>query len=125
MGMFKEGDVFAAGAALAPVSDWAHEFGNIGTGFLGDPHTDSLAYVQSSPIYFAEGLHGALLLCHGILDHNVHFQQSVRLVQRLIELSKEEWEIAIYPMEDHYFQVPASLADMYKRIFQLFEKTLK
>jgi dipeptidyl aminopeptidase/acylaminoacyl peptidase len=50
---------------------------------------------KSSPIYFAEGLKGALLICHGMVDVNVHFQDSVRLVQRLIELRKENWELSV------------------------------
>src|SRR5205085_5803164 len=73
----------------------------------------------------AEGLKGALLICHGMVDTNVFFQDSVRLVQRLIELRKENWSIAPYPVEDHGFQIPSSWADEYKRIFALFEKNLK
>jgi dipeptidyl aminopeptidase/acylaminoacyl peptidase len=83
------------------------------------------AYKKSSPIYFAAGLKGALLICHGMADTNVHFQDTVRLVQRLIELGKEGWEVAIYPVEDHSFQNSSSWADEYKRIFSLFEKSLK
>ncbi|HWN99127.1 MAG TPA: prolyl oligopeptidase family serine peptidase, partial [Blastocatellia bacterium] len=56
---------------------------------------------------------------------NVHFQDTVRLVQRLIELRKENWELAVYPVEDHGFVEPTSWADEYKRIFKLFETNLK
>jgi dipeptidyl aminopeptidase/acylaminoacyl peptidase len=84
-----------------------------------------LAYRRSSPIYFAEGLQGSLLICHGMVDVNVHFQDTVRLVQRLIELGKENWEVAIYPMEDHGFREPSSWADEYKRILKLFEERLR
>ncbi|MBX5494435.1 MAG: prolyl oligopeptidase family serine peptidase, partial [Bryobacteraceae bacterium] len=83
------------------------------------------AFKKSSPIYFAEGLKGALLICHGMADVNVHFQDSVRLVQRLIELRKENWELAVYPVEDHGFVEPTSWADEYKRILKLFETNLK
>jgi dipeptidyl aminopeptidase/acylaminoacyl peptidase len=49
----------------------------------------------------------------------------VRLAQRLIELGKDNWEDAIYPMESHGFREPSSWVDEYKRIFKLFEKNLK
>jgi dipeptidyl aminopeptidase/acylaminoacyl peptidase len=125
MAMFTAPDVFAAGAALRPVTDWAH-YNHSYTGcILNIPYQDSLAYANSSPIYYAEGLKGALLICHGMVDTNVHFQDVVRLSQRLIELGKENWELAIYPMEDHGFVEPSSWTDEYKRILKLFEENLK
>ncbi len=125
MGMFTTPDVFAAGAALRPVTDWAHYNHPYTANILNTPQTDPEAYRKSSPIYFAEGLKGALLICHGMIDVNVHFQDSVRLVQRLIELRKENWEAAMYPLEDHAFVEPTSWADEYKRILLLFERELK
>lgn len=125
MAMFKAPDVFQAGAALRPVTDWAHYHSGYTVDILNLPHKDSEAYEQSSPIYFAQGLKGALLICHGMVDTNVHFQDTVRLAQRLIELRKENWEVAIYPVEGHSFQNSSSWADEYKRIFKLFEENLK
>ena len=81
--------------------------------------------MRSSPIYHAAGLEGALLMCHGMVDANVHFQDIVRLSQRLIELRKENWELAVYPVEDHGFVEAASWTDEYKRILKLFETNLK
>jgi dipeptidyl aminopeptidase/acylaminoacyl peptidase len=124
MAMFTQPDVFAAGAALRPVTDWAHYNHEYTTEILNQPQDDPEAYRRSSPIYFAEGLKGALLICHGMGDTNVHFQDSVRLAQRLIELRKENWELAPYPVEDHSFQNPSSWADEYKRILKLFERTI-
>jgi dipeptidyl aminopeptidase/acylaminoacyl peptidase len=125
MALFTQPDVFAAGASLRPVTDWAHYNNGYTSNILNAPQRDAEAYRKSSPIYFAEGLKGALLICHGMVDVNVHFQDTVRLVQRLIELRKENWELAVYPVEDHGFVQPASWADEYKRIFKLFERTLK
>jgi len=125
MAMFTEPDVFASGAALRPVTDWAHYNHGYTSNILNIPYADSLAYVKSSPIYFAEGLRGKLLICHGMVDTNVHFQDVVRLAQRLIELGKDNWEVAIYPIEGHGFREPSSWTDEYKRIFKLFEETLK
>jgi len=125
MAMFKEADIFAAGAALRPVTDWAHYNHSYTSDILNLPYADSLAYVRSSPIYHADGLKGALLICHGVVDRNVHFQDVVRLTQRLIELGKENWQLAIYPVEDHGFREPSSWRDEYRRIFELFEENLK
>ena len=72
-----------------------------------------------------DGLTGALLICHGMVDTNVLFQDSVRLVERLIELRKENWTFAPYPVENHGFERAASWADEYKRILKLFEENLR
>ena len=125
MAMFTQPDVFAAGAALRPVTNWANYNDEYTSDILNLPQTDAEAYKRSSPIYFAQGLKGALLICHGMVDTNVHFQDTAELVQRLIELRKENWDLAVYPVENHGFVEPTSWADEYKRIFDLFEKNLK
>jgi dipeptidyl aminopeptidase/acylaminoacyl peptidase len=125
MAMFTQPDVFAAGAALRPVTDWAHYNNPYTANILNLPQSDAESYKQSSPIYFANGLKGALLICHGMVDTNVNFQDTVRLVEKLIELRKENWSVAPYPVEDHGFERDASWADEYKRILKLFVENLK
>jgi dipeptidyl aminopeptidase/acylaminoacyl peptidase len=125
MGLFTEPNVFASGAALRPVTDWANYNHGYTSNILNEPYNDSIAYRKSSPYYFADGLKGNLLICHGMVDVNVHYQDAVKLIQRLIELGKDNWELASYPMEDHGFVEPSSWTDEYKRIFKLFENTLK
>ncbi|HEX7957556.1 MAG TPA: alpha/beta fold hydrolase, partial [Pyrinomonadaceae bacterium] len=125
MAMFTTPDIFAAGAALRPVTDWAHYNHPYTSNILNDPQDDPEAYRRSSPIYFAAGLKGPLLICHGMADTNVHFQDTVRLAERLIELRKENWELAPYPVEDHSFDRADSWADEYKRILKLFETNLR
>lgn len=124
MAMFKAPDVFAAGAALRPVTDWAHYNHFYTSNILNTPEVDPEAYRRSSPIEFAEGLEGHLLITHGMLDDNVFYQDSVRLAQRLIELEKNHWELASYPMERHGFTRPDSWRDQYWRILNLFERTI-
>jgi dipeptidyl aminopeptidase/acylaminoacyl peptidase len=103
MAMFSTPDVLAAGAAaLQPVTDGAHYNYGYTSNILNLPQNDPEAYKRCDPIYFAEGLKGHLLICHGMVDTNVFFQDSVRLVQRLIELRDE-----------------------YKRILKLFEENLR
>jgi dipeptidyl aminopeptidase/acylaminoacyl peptidase len=125
MAMFTSPDTFAAGAALRPVTDWSHYNHEYTSNILNTPQTDEEAFRTSSPIYFAEGLKGALLIAHGMVDTNVFFQDTVRLTQRLLELRKENWSVAMYPVENHGFVRPESWADEYKRIFKLFEDNLK
>ncbi len=125
MAMFTAPGDIASAAALRPVSDWAHYNHGYTSNILNIPQADSVAYRRSSPIYHAEGLEGNLLILHGMVDTNVHFQDVVRLTQRLIELGKDNWELAVYPMEGHGFREPSSWTDEYKRILKLFETTLR
>jgi dipeptidyl aminopeptidase/acylaminoacyl peptidase len=126
MSLFRKPDLFAAGAALRPVTDWAHYNHEYTSAILNTPEVDPEAYEKSSPIEFAAGLRKPVLICHGMVDDNVVFQDTARLVQRLIELEKSEWfETAIYPVESHSFVEPSSWLDEYKRILELFETNLR
>jgi len=125
MALFTEPDIFKAGAALRPVTDWEHYNHGYTAQILNTPVQDSIAYARSSPINFAEGLKNRLLICHGMIDVNVHFQDVVRLQQRLIDLGKDNWEVAAYPTQDHGFTQPESWTDEYKRIFKMFEEELR
>ncbi|WP_339707558.1 S9 family peptidase [Algoriphagus aquimarinus] len=124
MALFNAANTFKSGAALRSVTDWAHYNHGYTANILNTPEEDPIAYRRSSPIYFAEGLKGNLLMAHGMVDVNVHFQDVVRLSQRFIELGKDNWEMAIYPVEDHGFVEPSSWTDEYKRILKLFNETL-
>ncbi|HUG41879.1 MAG TPA: prolyl oligopeptidase family serine peptidase [Longimicrobiales bacterium] len=124
MALFTHADRFAAGAALRSVTDWAHYNHWYTARILNQPQDDDTAYRRSSPIYFAAGLEDPLLIAHGMVDTNVHFQDVVRLAQRLIELGKTDWELAVYPVEGHAFVEPASWTDEYRRILDLFERHL-
>jgi dipeptidyl aminopeptidase/acylaminoacyl peptidase len=125
MAMFTAPDVFKSGAAIRSVTDWAHYNHEYTADILNEPYNDEKAYRLSSPIYFADGLKGNLLMLHGMIDQNVNFQDIVRLTQKLIELHKENWWLAPYPVEDHAFEQPSSWTDEYKRIYKLFQETLK
>lgn len=124
MALFNAPDTFSAGGAIRSVGDWAAYNHGYTARILNTPATDSLAYTRSSPIYFADGLKGKLLILHGMVDDNVHFQDMVRLSQRLIELGKEDWEMALYPVERHGFVEASSWTDEYTRIFNLFQEAL-
>jgi len=124
MSMFTQPDLFQSGSALRLVSDWAYYNHGYTSNILNTPEDDAIAYERSSPIYFAEGLEKPLLINAPMVDDNVFFQDTVRLVQRLIELEKQDFETAIYPVEPHGFVQPSSWLNEYRRIFKLFENTL-
>lgn len=126
MSLFRKPDLFACGAALRPVSDWASYNEEYTSNILNTPEVDPEAFDKSSPIEYAAGLQKPVLICHGVEDDNVAYQDTVRLVQRLIELKKTRlFETAFYPVEHHGFREASSWLDEYTRIFDLFERHLK
>lgn len=124
MALFNAPEVFTAGAALRPVTDWAHYNHGYTSNILNTPEVDPEAYRRSSPIEFVENFRGHLLISHGMLDDNVFYKDSVRLAQRLIELEKQNWQFASYPLEPHGYVHPESWLDQYRRILELFEDTI-
>jgi dipeptidyl aminopeptidase/acylaminoacyl peptidase len=125
MALFRAPGEFAAGAALRPVTDWMQYENNYTSGILNDPRIDPISYKRSSPLEFADGLRDPLLICHGVIDDNVLFEDSMRLYERLIELHKDNFTISPYPLDRHGFTNADSWLDEYKRIYQLFEAHLK
>jgi dipeptidyl aminopeptidase/acylaminoacyl peptidase len=125
MALFRAPGEFAAGAALRPVTDWMQYDHNYTSAILNDPQIDPIAYKRSSPIEYAAALRDPLLICHGVIDDNVLFEDSMRLYQRLIELHKDDFTLSPYPLDRHGFSNADSWLDEYKRIYRLFEAHLK
>ncbi|MGB6310821.1 MAG: prolyl oligopeptidase family serine peptidase [Steroidobacteraceae bacterium] len=125
MALFRAPGEFAAGAALRPVTDWMQYENDYTSAILNEPQVDPIAYARSSPIEFADGLRDPLLICHGVIDDNVLFEDSMRLYERLIELHKDNFTISPYPLDRHAFSNADSWLDEYKRIYRLFETYLK
>ena len=124
MALFTEPEHFGGGAALRSVTDWAHYNDTYTRNILNTPLDDPEAYRRSSPIEFADGLEDPLLMTHGLVDDNVQPQDIFRLSQRLIELGKRDWELAIAPVEPHGYTEPSSWADKLARILDLIEHTV-
>ncbi len=119
----------ACAAALRPVADWKNYFASspiYTTERLGYPDKNPEAYKRSSPINYADKLTRPLLILHGMVDDNVPVQDSVQLVERLIQLGKTDYfEVMFYPSENHTFAKAESWADEYERILRFFEVHLK
>ena len=110
--------------ARAAVTDWAHYSDGWTSRILGVPAENPEAYRLSSPIYYAEGLEDPLLITHGLMDDNVHFQDAARLVQRLIELEKD-FEVMYFPVEPHTVETEASRYDLVRRQAAFFDEHLR
>jgi dipeptidyl aminopeptidase/acylaminoacyl peptidase len=124
MALLTDPKEFVAGAALRSVTDWAHYNHGYTGNILNFPETDPDAYKKSSPIYYANNLQGNLIMLHGMVDGNVEYKDVVRLSQRFIELGKKNWELAVFPVENHGFTETYSWVDEYSRILSLFNSTL-
>ncbi|HEY4555935.1 MAG TPA: S9 family peptidase, partial [Lysobacter sp.] len=124
MALFKQPGTFKAGAALRPVTDWSQYNHEYTSNILNTPVLDPGAYARSSPMEFAHNLQDHLLIAHGMIDDNVFYRDSVMMAQRLIELKKDKWELASYPLERHAYTHPEAWYDQYRRIWELFERAL-
>jgi dipeptidyl aminopeptidase/acylaminoacyl peptidase len=124
MALFTKPDVFACGAALRSVTDWRTYSSWYTNPRLGDPVKDAENYRRSSPIEHVEGLRKPLLILHGLKDRNVFAQDSIRLIEKLIQLGKD-FDAMLYPSQDHGFTDPESWIDEYRRIERLFVRELR
>lgn len=98
--MFRYPDVYKVGVSVAPVPDQRLYDTIYQERYMGLPDTNAKGYLAGSPIHFAEGLRGRLLIIHGTGDDNVHYQGTERLVNRLIEL-KKPFDLMVYPNRSH------------------------
>lgn len=98
--LFRSPDLFRVGVSVAPVPDQRLYDTIYQERYMGLPQENADGYRSGSPIYFAEGLRGRLLLVHGSGDDNVHFQGTEKLVNRLVELGKP-FDFMEYPNRTH------------------------
>jgi len=98
--MFRFSDVYRVGVASAPGPDQRLYDTIYQERYMGLPQENPDGYLRGSPINFAEGLRGHLLLMHGTGDDNVHIQNTERLVNRLVELGKD-FDVMFYPNRTH------------------------
>jgi dipeptidyl aminopeptidase/acylaminoacyl peptidase len=129
MAAMRAPDKLACAAALRPVADWKNYYASspvYTTERLGFPDKNREAYRRSSPINYANKLQRPLLILHGVVDDNVFFQDSVQLIEKLIELGKTDFfDVMFYPKESHAFTKPESWTDEYERIQRFFDKHLR
>jgi len=98
--MFRHADKFQVGAAFAPVADIRLYDTIYQERYSGNPNTDPKSYDTTSPINFAKGLQGKLLVVHGTGDDNVHYQGTEKLINELVKQGKQ-FEFMAYPNRSH------------------------
>ncbi|HEU4586337.1 MAG TPA: S9 family peptidase [Gemmatimonadaceae bacterium] len=98
--MFRSPELYKVGMSVASVPDQRLYDTIYQERYMGLPSTNADGYRRGSPINFAEGLRGKLLIVHGSGDDNVHFQGFERLTNRLVELGKE-FDMMVYPNRSH------------------------
>jgi dipeptidyl-peptidase-4 len=117
-------DRFRAGVAVAPVTDY-RDYDSIYTErYLGQPADFVQGYQDFSVVNSAANLKGRLLLVHGTSDDNVHMENSVQFVQKLIE-ADIPYDLQIYPCKTHSIAGPDVRQHLYNRILAHFEEYLK
>lgn len=98
--LFKGNDVFRLAIAVAPVTNWRFYDSVYTERYMGTPQENPEGYDINSPLFFSKLLKGKYLLVHGTADDNVHVQNTMRLVEALIQNDKDfQW--SIYPDKDH------------------------
>jgi len=115
MALFTAADRWRVGAALRSVTDWRTYNPWYTQPRLGRPSTHPEAYVRSSPIDHVDGLEDPLLVLHGLVDSNVFAQDSIRLIEELIDRNKE-FDAMLYPSQGHGFEDGPHWLDEYRRI---------
>jgi dipeptidyl-peptidase 4 len=113
--MTKGADVFKAGIAVAPVTNWRF-YDNIYTErYMRTPKENPSGYDNNSPINFVSLLKGKFLLIHGTADDNVHLQNSMELVNKLVDEGKQ-FEMQVYPNKNHGIYGPNTTLHLYTRM---------
>jgi dipeptidyl-peptidase-4 len=119
MCMLKGAGAFAAGIAVAPVTDWALYDSIYTERYMRRPVDNPEGYRDSAPVRYADKLEGRFLLIHGLMDDNVHFQNSARLASALQD-AKKPFETMFYPgkhhgIEDRHYHLYSLMTDFLKR----------
>jgi len=98
--LLKAPEIFRAGIAYAPVTDWALYDTIYTERYMDTPQDNAEGYAEGAPLTHAENLQGALLLGHGTMDNNVHFQNSLQMIGKLAAADKD-FELVVYPRTRH------------------------
>jgi len=93
-------DLFKSGVSVAPVSNWLLYDSIYTERYMGLPKDNPEGYKDSSPVNFAADLHGRLLEVHGTSDDNVHMQNTIQMVNNLIDAGKQ-FDLMVYPRKTH------------------------
>ena len=121
--LFKGNDVFKMAIAVAPVTSWRFYDTIYTERYMTTPDENPSGYDDNSPINHVDKLKGDFLLIHGTGDDNVHVQNTMRMVEALIQADKQfEW--MIYPDKNHGIYGGNTRLHLYKKMTNFIHKTL-
>ena len=123
MCLAKTSNVFKMGVAGAPVTHWDGYDTHYTERYMGTPQSNSDGYASGSVMTHVDSIEGGLLIVHGLIDENVHFRHTARLINALIK-ARKPYELMMFPDERH---MPRSQADriyMEERITDFFQRNL-
>jgi dipeptidyl-peptidase-4 len=123
MCLAKAPDVFKVGVAGAPVTDWDGYDTCYTERYMGTPQTNPAGYAESSVLNHAETINGKLLLVHGMLDENVHFRHTARLLNALTR-ARQPYDILLFPDERHMPRHRADRVYLQERALGYFQHYL-
>lgn len=124
MTMSQSNSPFRCGFAIAPVTDYRLYDSGYTERFMRRPQVNDLGYAGSDLTAMAGKLKGNLLLIHGLADDNVHCQNTWRYVEALVQAGKQ-FEMQIYPDDNHSLRKPANREHMHRRLVQFLENNLQ
>jgi dipeptidyl-peptidase 4 len=116
-------DMFKGGASVAPVTDWRNYDSIYTERYMGLPKENEEGYKKSSPVNFAANLHGKLLEVHGTSDDNVHLQNTIQMVNALINAG-EQFNLMLYPRKTHGIAGFQARTHLFHMIENHFEEVL-
>jgi len=115
---------FAMGIAGGTVSDWRNYDSVYTERYMGPPAENEEGYKKSSPRWSVANLHGALLLIHGLIDDNVHVDNTLQLAYEL-QKAQKPFELMLYPRSRHGVTDPQLVKHMRTLMFEFVMKHLK
>ena len=98
--LFLGNDVFKTAAAVAPVTNWRYYDTIYTERFLKTPQENASGYDNNSPLTYADRLKGNYLIVHGLADDNVHPQNAMQMIKKLVQYNKQ-FEVMLYPDQNH------------------------
>jgi dipeptidyl-peptidase-4 len=122
--MFNAPDAFKAGVSVAPVSDWRLYDTIYTERYMKLPRDNDAGYTEAAPLTHVSKLDDALLVMHGDADDNVHVQNSIALVRKLIDAGKD-FEFMVYPQKEHGISGPADRTHLYRKMTAFFDRNLR
>jgi dipeptidyl-peptidase-4 len=121
--LFKGNDVFKMAIAVAPVTNWRFYDSIYTERYLQTPQENASGYDLNSPINYVDKLKGRFLLIHGSADDNVHVQNSMQMIEALIQANKQ-FDSQIYPDKNHGIYGGKTRIQLYNKMTNFIKDNL-